>query len=116
MQVVGDPRQAFGRNIDRNQLRKFRLQLQQMAGLAAGRRARIENALARLGRDQARAELRGGILNRHVAVGEPGVSRADHALDTHAQAMLLEMADEDAVMARVRDGDAVAVHGDLAGK
>jgi hypothetical protein len=42
-------------------------------------------------------------------------ARADDALDAHAQAALLEPADDDAVMAGVGDGDAVAVHGDLAG-
>jgi hypothetical protein len=61
-----------GRNIDRDQLRKFRLQLQQVSGLAAGRRAGVENPLAGPGCDQSCAELRGGILDRDVPVREPG--------------------------------------------
>ena len=69
-QVVGDSRQALGRNIDRHELGKFRLQLQQVAGLAARRCTGIQNAVAGPRRDQSRAELRGGVLDRHLAIGE----------------------------------------------
>jgi hypothetical protein len=51
---------------------------------------------------------------RRVAVVKSLAPGADDALDTHSKAALLEPSDENAVMAGVGDGDALAVHGDLA--
>ena len=53
---------------------------------------------------------------RRVAVGEAGISGADDALDAHAAPILLEASHEQAMMAGVGDGDAIAANGDLAGK
>ena len=61
-----------GVDVERDELRNARLELERMAGLAAGRRAGVQHAHAGRCSEEARRELRGCILHRGVAFRKAG--------------------------------------------
>src|SRR5687767_217558 len=70
LQILLNPLQTLGRNIDGGQGSELRGELEEVSRLAAGRGTSIENALARLRFEQIRGELGCGVLHRNQSLLE----------------------------------------------
>ena len=70
--VLLKPRQPIAIAVQRHQLAKLRAQLQQLRGLAAGRRTGIQDPHSGTNAEQRRGQLRSGVLNRDQTLAETG--------------------------------------------